>query len=80
MTADPPRSLWIPAGYAHGFLVLSETADVLYKMTGYWSPDDERTIAWNDADLAIQWPLTATPVVSAKDAAASAFRHAELIG
>lgn len=64
------RQLWIPPGLAHGFLVLSEYADFLYKTTGYYAPEHERCIAWNDPDLAIAWPLAGqTPILSAKDQA-----------
>lgn len=60
------RQLWIPPGYAHGFIVTSETADFSYKCTAYYDPDDESGIAWNDKDIAISWPI-ASPLVSAKD-------------
>lgn len=69
LTAEDHRQLWIPPGLAHGFLVLSESADFLYKTTDYWAPAHERCIAWNDPTLAIQWPLAGPPVVSPKDAA-----------
>ena len=76
------ESLWIPEGFAHGFLVLSETAEVLYKVTGGWFPAGERTILWSDPALAIGWPLAelgGTAVsVSAKDAKGVAFEQAEL--
>jgi dTDP-4-dehydrorhamnose 3,5-epimerase len=72
------KQLWIPAGFAHGFLVLSATADFLYKTTDYYSPVHERCIAWDDPELAIDWPLTTPPQVSAKDAAAARFDTAEL--
>jgi dTDP-4-dehydrorhamnose 3,5-epimerase len=72
------KQLWIPAGFAHGFLVLSATADFLYKTTDYYSPVHERCIAWDDPELAIDWPLTTPPQVSAKDAAAADFHNAEL--
>jgi dTDP-4-dehydrorhamnose 3,5-epimerase len=68
LTADNRRQLWVPAGLAHGFLVLSETADVLYKTTDYYAPAFERCILWNDPALAIDWPLAQPPVLSAKDA------------
>ena len=71
--------LWIPEGFAHGFLVLSESADVLYKTTDFYSPGDERCIRWNDPDLAIPWPVgDGSPMVSEKDAHGSSFREAEL--
>lgn len=71
--------LWIPEGFAHGFLVLSESADVLYKTTDFYHPAGERAIAWNDPTLAIEWPLDgAAPSISPKDAQAGAFANAEL--
>ncbi len=70
LSADNKRQLWIPPGFAHGFLVLSDTAEFLYKTTDYWYPEHERCIAWNDASLAIAWPqgVGNVPLVSAKDA------------
>lgn len=79
LAADDRRELWIPAGFAHGFLVLSDTADVLYKASAYYSPQDERCIRWDDPDLAIAWPLEAAPLVSAKDERGLPFREAELL-
>ncbi len=71
--------LWIPEGFAHGFLVLSESAEVLYKTTDVYHPAGERSILWNDPTLAISWPLDGlTPAVSPKDAKATPFAHAEL--
>ena len=67
LSAENRRQLWVPAGLAHGFVVLSATADVLYKTTDYYSPSGERCIVWNDPDLAIAWPLAGEPVVSDKD-------------
>lgn len=72
------QQLWIPPGFAHGFLVLSETADCLYKTTAYYAPEAERSIRWDDPDLAIAWPLRQPPLVSIRDAQALAFRQAEL--
>ncbi len=72
------RQLWVPAGFAHGFLVTSESADFVYKTTDYYAPEFERCVAWNDPDLAIQWPLSAEPQLSAKDKAGVALRHAEV--
>jgi dTDP-4-dehydrorhamnose 3,5-epimerase len=69
--------LWIPAGFAHGFRVLSEKAHVLYKATDFYSPDHERTLAWNDPELKINWELDGEPIVSAKDRRGAAFRDAE---
>ncbi len=79
LSAENKSQLWIPAGFAHGFVVLSEHADFLYKTTDYWAPEHERCIAWNDPDLAIDWPLgDLTPQVSAKDAQGAALRAAEV--
>jgi dTDP-4-dehydrorhamnose 3,5-epimerase len=71
--------LWVPPGFAHGFLALSDDTDFLYKCTDYYAPELERSIAWNDPDLAIGWPLAddEVPLLSAKDAAATPFRNAE---
>ena len=71
------RQLWIPVGFAHAFLVLSAVAEFLYKTTDYWAPEHERTIIWNDPDLAIAWPLQSPPILSAKDAQGTAFKEAE---
>ena len=74
LSAKNNRQLWIPAGLAHGFLVLSDSAEFLYKTTDYYAPEHERCIAWNDPTLAIQWPaLNGAPQLSAKDAAGAAF-------
>jgi dTDP-4-dehydrorhamnose 3,5-epimerase len=70
--------VWIPPGFAHGFLVLSESADVLYKATDFYAPEHERSIAWNDPALAIAWPITAAPRLAAKDAGAPRLADAEL--
>lgn len=78
LNAENKRMLWIPEGFAHGFLVLSEHAEFLYKTTDYWAAQHERCIAWNDPDLAIAWPLAGAPLLSAKDAAGKPFRQAEL--
>lgn len=79
LSGEKRLQLWIPAGFAHGFLVLSEYADFLYKTTDYWAPECERCIAWNDPDLAIDWPLAGlTPLVSDKDAHGVAFQTAEV--
>ncbi|MBF1165473.1 MAG: dTDP-4-dehydrorhamnose 3,5-epimerase [Dechloromonas agitata] len=77
LSAENKKQLWIPAGLAHGFVVLSETAEFLYKTTEYYVPQDERCIAWNDPDLAIAWPIEGQPLLSAKDATGTAFREAE---
>ena len=74
------HQLWVPPGLAHGFLVLSDSADFLYKTTDYYAPAHERCIAWNDPQLAIDWPLAGqTPVLSAKDLAGTPFARADLI-
>jgi dTDP-4-dehydrorhamnose 3,5-epimerase len=67
LDAGSKRMLWIPAGFAHGFLVLSDWAEVLYKATDFYAPEHERTLAWNDAALAIPWPLPGEPLLSDKD-------------
>jgi len=69
--------LWIPPGFAHGFRVVSEDAHVLYKATDYYVPQAERTLAWNDPQLKINWQLTAEPVISSKDQRGISFRDAE---
>ena len=74
LSADNKRQLWIPPGMAHGFLVLSESAEFLYKTTAYYAPAHERCIAWNDPTLAIDWPLAdSQPLLSAKDQVGAAF-------
>ncbi len=67
LSAENKHMLWIPAGFAHGFVVLSETAEFLYKTTDYWYPAHERSILWNDPALGIQWPLDVAPLLSGKD-------------
>ena len=77
LCGDQRSSLWIPEGFAHGFVVLSEEADVLYKTTEFYSPENERCIRWDDKDLDIEWPLSGIiPLVSAKDAAGISFKVA----
>lgn len=78
LSAENNRLAWIPPGFAHGFLVLSEYAEVLYKTTDYWAPQFERTIIWNDRNLAIDWPAGGEPLLSAKDKAGVAFDQAEM--
>jgi dTDP-4-dehydrorhamnose 3,5-epimerase len=68
LSAENKRTLWIPEGFAHGFLVTSDVAEVVYKATDYYAPQHERSLLWNDPALAITWPLTAPPELSAKDA------------
>ena len=67
LSADNHRMMWVPPGFAHGFLVLSDYADFLYKVTDIYAPEYERTLAWNDPDVGINWPLSAPPVLSKKD-------------
>ena len=69
--------MWVPPGFAHGFLTLSESADFLYKTTDYWNAKHERTLLWNDAALGIDWPLSAPPVLAAKDAAGTPLAQAD---
>lgn len=78
LSAENKRLFWLPPGLAHGFLVLSESADFLYKATDYYAPKSERTIVWNDPDLGIEWPLESEPILSSKDAAGKAFSAAEV--
>lgn len=79
LSAENKRMLWVPEGFAHGFQVLSETAEFLYKTTDYWAPEHERSILWNDPDLAIDWPLAGrSPLLSNKDREAKRFLEAEL--
>ncbi len=79
LSADNKRQLWVPPGLAHGFVVLSESAEFLYKTTDYYAPEFERSIAWNDPTLAIEWPsLSGAPLLSGKDAKGVSFLQAEL--
>jgi dTDP-4-dehydrorhamnose 3,5-epimerase len=71
LSAENKRQMWVPPGLAHGFLVLSEHAEFLYKTTDYWYPEHERSLLWSDPDLAIDWPsLPMAPLLAAKDASA----------
>lgn len=76
LSAEDQRQLWIPEGFAHGFLTVSESADVLYKASAYYSPADEGSVAWNDPDLGINWSLNGEPLLSKKDASAPLLRAA----
>jgi dTDP-4-dehydrorhamnose 3,5-epimerase len=78
LSAENQRMLWIPPGFAHGFLVLSDSADFLYKTTDYWAPEHERCVLWNDPDLAIPWPVEGAPTVSPKDAQGLPLRQTEV--
>lgn len=78
LSAENHRMLWIPPGFAHGFLVLSDTADFLYKTTAYYAPEWDRGVRWDDPDIAVQWPLEGPPNLSAKDQAQPLLRDAEV--
>lgn len=78
LSADNKLMMWVPAGFAHGFVVLSDTAEFLYKTTDYWYPEHERSIAWNDPDLAIDWQFDGVPTLSAKDQTATPLALAEV--
>ena len=78
LSAENKRMVWIPRGFAHGFMVKSEYAEVVYKTTDYWAPEHERTIAWNDPEIAIDWQLNAAPILSAKDNAGARLRDAQV--
>lgn len=78
ISAENKRQLWIPPGFAHGFFVLSEVAEILYKATDYYSPQHERSILWNDPDLGINWPITTPPILSIKDRSGEEFKTAEV--
>jgi dTDP-4-dehydrorhamnose 3,5-epimerase len=77
LSAENKRMLWVPEGFAHGFVVVSDTAEFLYKTTDYWAPEFERSIAWNDSAIGIQWPIKGEPSLSAKDQQAKALAQAE---
>ncbi len=78
LSAADRRMLWVPPGFAHGFLALSEHADFLYKTTDYWSPEHERTLLWSDAALGIDWPLSGAPILTAKDLAGTPLAAADV--
>lgn len=78
LSAENKRQMWIPEGFAHGFLVLTETAEFLYKTTDYWAPAHERCIAWNDPSIAIDWPIKGEPILSKKDALAATLKTVEM--
>lgn len=81
LSAENKKQMWIPPGFAHGFLTLSDTAEFLYKTTDYWSPEHERAIIWNDTTLNIPWPLNGTqPTLAAKDAIGKLLEAAEVFG
>jgi len=78
LSAENRRQLWIPPGFAHGFLTLSDSAEVLYKITDYWYPEHERTLLWNDPSLGIEWPVGGAPRLAERDAAGKRFAEIEL--
>ena len=78
ISAENKRQIWIPPGFAHGFVVMSSFAEVLYKTTDYYAPQGERTILWNDADLSIDWHVNTSPIISAKDETGKPFKRAEV--
>jgi len=78
LSASNRKMCWVPAGFAHGFLVVSDHAEVQYKTTDYWAPQHERCILWNDRDLAISWPLKGEPILSQKDRTGLPLKEAEL--
>lgn len=80
LSAENKKQLWIPAGFAHGFLTISETAELLYKTTDYYSPQHDRGILWSDKDINIKWPLTNEPILSQKDQKAVLLKNAEIDG
>jgi dTDP-4-dehydrorhamnose 3,5-epimerase len=78
LSAENKRMMWVPPGFAHGFVVLTETAEFLYKTTDYWYPEHERSILWNDPALGLEWPLSGAPLLSAKDVSGVPLANAEL--
>jgi dTDP-4-dehydrorhamnose 3,5-epimerase len=78
LSAENHRQLWVPPGFAHGFVVLSESAQFLYKTTDYWFPEYERSIVWNDLEIGIEWPIDFEPILAAKDAAGKRLSDADV--
>jgi dTDP-4-dehydrorhamnose 3,5-epimerase len=78
LSAENRHMMWIPPGFAHGFLVVSDAAEFLYKTTDYWYPQHERTLLWSDPALGIEWPLSGAPIVAAKDAAGRTLVQADV--
>jgi dTDP-4-dehydrorhamnose 3,5-epimerase len=78
LSAENKKQMWVPEGFAHGFVVLSESAEFLYKTTDYWAPEHERSLAWNDPTVAIEWPISEQPALSAKDQNAASLQDAEV--
>lgn len=79
LTSDNKRQLWIPKGFAHGFVTVSDTAEFLYKTTDYYAPEYERSIRWDDRSIGVDWPENQLPIVSEKDANALDFKNAEVV-
>ncbi len=77
LSAQNYRQLWVPPGFAHGFVVISDTAEFLYKTTDYWYPEYERSLRWNDPAVGVQWPISGMPQLAAKDASASLLSEAQ---
>ena len=80
LSEDNKLMLWIPAGFGHGFLVLSPVAEVLYKATDFYAPQGERSVLWNDPEIGIEWPDAGTPILSPKDAAGKPLLEADVFG
>jgi dTDP-4-dehydrorhamnose 3,5-epimerase len=80
LSAENKRQLWIPEGFAHGFVVTSDSAEFLYKTTDYWAPEYERSILWSDPDIGVKWPLDSEPTLSGKDQAGALLKFAEVFG
>ena len=78
LSAENNKQMWVPEGFAHGFVVLTDTAEFLYKTTDYYAPEHERCILWNDTSLAINWPIHGAPVLSGKDEKGASFKTAEV--
>jgi dTDP-4-dehydrorhamnose 3,5-epimerase len=78
LSAENKRQFWVPEGFAHGFLVLSESADFLYKTTNYYAPQYDRTLLWNDPEIGIDWPIIGQPILAAKDEKGRLFKQAEV--
>ena len=78
LSEDNNEQLWVPPGFAHGFLALTDTADVMYKVSEFYSPEHDRSLRWDDADVGIDWPLDGEPVLSEKDAGAPSLREADV--
>lgn len=80
LTGTEPRMVWIPSGFAHGFYTLSETADVAYKVTQFYAPQNDRTLLWNDPDVGIRWPLQGEPILSEKDRVGHSLKELSPLG